>query len=758
MGKRKEALPEVVILVLYLALAVGYNVIAPPFESPDEVGHFFTVKYIADRGQLPVPEKGLSEQYLYGQEGTQPPLYYLGGALILRLSGVNTEDAWGYLHVNPHTTCGSPHLMGNKGFLAHDPAREAVPWRDSILALHLLRLYSTALGLATVIGVYATARLCFPNRPMAAPLAAALTALNPQFLFVSAGINNDNLVVPLCVWSIYLMLRSVHRGITPVTSALIGLLVGLATLTKMAGLLLLPLACLAILLAAWLQRPRLPTPRLLSFVICHLSFVILPVLAVAGWWYARNVLLYADPTLIEHHLAIVSRRDPTSLSLILREVPSIFYSYWGRFSCDLSPGGWYYAFWGLVTLVGLGGLIAGWRGFTDHQRIGGFLLVVWFLLVFLGWFRWNLIASGVQGRLLFPATVSVSVLVGGGLAAWMQLYDTSKGRLLGHWSLITSLLALAWVALALWVPLGLIRPAYAPPPRYPGVEGLWIPHRVDGVFGDRIALLGYDLQPVDLEAGQTLEITLYLSALRPLTDTYSMGLWLVSAIPGDTARLAGLDTWPGDGNYPTLAWQPGEVIVDTYRLAIPDGVPRAQAWMVQVNFYHIEEREWFPLTQGGQMVGDRAILEWVRVGASELPEMPLEARLESPPLFGEAVALPGAQITPEGHGLRVMLWWEALAPLGRDYTVFVHLVDGEGRLVGTGDGPPLGGGFPTRLWRSGDSVADEHNILFPPDLPPGVYTIQGGWYDPTTGTRLPAMQEEKRLPQDAVIVGTWSQP
>ena len=769
-GGWRRAWPGIAVVVLYLALAVGYNVLAPPFESPDEVGHFFTVKYIADHGQLPVPEKALSEQYLYGQEGTQPPLYYLVGALILRVSNINTEDAWDYLHVNPHTTCGSPHLTGNKGFLAHDPTREAFPWRDAILALHLLRFYSTALGLATVVGVYATARLCFPDRPGSAlgcrrpqrsvpsALAATLTALNPQFLFVSAGVNNDNLVVPLCVWSLYLILRTMYRGLTPVTSLLAGLLVGLAALTKMAGLLLLPLGGLAILFAIWLQHAGSPTSRRpssfishCSLFIVHCSFFILPVLLVAGWWYARNMLLYADPTLIEHHLAIVSRRDPTHLPLILHEVPSIFYSYWGRFSCDLSPGGWYYAFWGLVTLAGLGGLVVAWRGLTKPQRIGLCLLAVWFVLVFFGWFRWNLIASGVQGRLLFPATVSVGVLVGGGLAVWLK-----------RWTWIGGVLVLAWVALALWVPLGLIRPAYTPPPRYPTAEDLEIPHRVDGVFGDRVALLGYDVQPADLQAGQVLDVTLYLSALRPLTETYSIGLWLVSAIPGDTARLVGLDTWPGDGNYPTLVWQPGEVIVDTYRLAVPDHVPRAQAWMVQMNVYYMGEGEWFPFTQNGQIIGQRAILGWVRVGASEPLQVPPKARLAPPPSFGDAVVLQGARIAPEAPGLQVTLWWEALAPLDRDYTVFVHLVDSDGQLIGTGDGPPLAGGFPTRLWRTGDGVQDAHVISLgclpsaPSDLPMGEYTVMVGWYDPTTGARLPVMLGGERLPQDAVSVGVWS--
>ena len=315
---------------------------------------------------------------------------------------------------------------------------------------------------------------------------------------------------------------------------------------------------------------------------------------------------------------------------------------------------------------------------------------------------------------------------------------------------------LSWLALALWAPLGLIHPAYAPPPRYASADGLEIPHRVDGVFGDRIALLGYDLEPASVEVGQTLEVTLYLSALRPLTDTYSMGLWLVSAIPGDTARLAGLDTWPGDGTYPTLAWRPGEVVVDTYRLAIPEDVARAQAWMVQLNVYRMGER-WFPLTLQGQEAGNRAILEWVRVGTSEPVEVPAAARLE-PAVFGDAIALRGAEIAPEEQGLRVTLWWEALAALDRDYTIFVHLVGEDGQLVGTGDGPPLGGGFPTRLWHPGDGVTDEHTIPLPPDLPPGIYTVQVGWYDPATGVRLVATQNGQRLLQDAATVVTWARP
>jgi hypothetical protein len=106
--------------------------------------------------------------------------------------------------------------------------------------------------------------------------------------------------------------------------------------------------------------------------------------------------------------------------------------------------------------------------------------------------------------------------------------------------------------------------------------------------------------------------------------------------------------------------------------------------------------------------------------------------------------------------LQVTLWWEALAPLEKDYTVFVHLVDSDGQLAGTGDGPPLAGGFPTRLWRAGDGVQDAHVISLPSTLPLGEYTVMVGWYDPITGARLPVVRGGERLPQDAVSVGVWS--
>jgi len=98
----------------------------------------------------------------------------------------------------------------------------------------------------------------------------------------------------------------------------------------------------------------------------------------------------------------------------------------------------------------------------------------------------------------------------------------------------------------------------------------------------------------------------------------------------------------------------------------------------------------------------------------------------------------------------VTTWWRALAPLEKDYTTLVHLYDAEGALLAAGDAPPLRGGFPTSLWKPGDLVADEFVVSSRMSTSDAEGESIGlGWYDPITGARLPALETENRLTDDA---------
>lgn len=91
-----------------------------------------------------------------------------------------------------------------------------------------------------------------------------------------------------------------------------------------------------------------------------------------------------------------------------------------------------------------------------------------------------------------------------------------------------------------------------------------------------------------------------------------------------------------------------------------------------------------------------------------------------------------------GRDARLTFFWRALRPISLNYTVFVHLVDEQGRAAAQADSQPANGGYPTTRWPAGSLVADERWIGIPSDAPPGQYYLEVGMYDQATMNRLGA--------------------
>jgi len=120
--------------------------------------------------------------------------------------------------------------------------------------------------------------------------------------------------------------------------------------------------------------------------------------------------------------------------------------------------------------------------------------------------------------------------------------------------------------------------------------------------------------------------------------------------------------------------------------------------------------------------------------------------------FGEAILLVEHGYTREANGLQVSTRWLAAAPVGRDYTLFVHLYAPDGHLVAQKDGPPGEGFIPTRFWQAGDVVLDERLVPLS-GVPAGQYRLAVGWYDPLSGERLAAfLPDGERAANDVVII------
>ncbi len=136
------------------------------------------------------------------------------------------------------------------------------------------------------------------------------------------------------------------------------------------------------------------------------------------------------------------------------------------------------------------------------------------------------------------------------------------------------------------------------------------------------------------------------------------------------------------------------------------------------------------------------------------PERPLAASL------GQGIVLLGADglsavLTP-GASLPLTFYWQGVAPVDENYTVFVQLLAPDGQVVAQNDAQPQDGAAPTSTWTPGEIVSDTHTLRLPANLQPGDYRLITGMYLLETGARLPVTQNGAVT--DFAVVATWDQP
>lgn len=111
-----------------------------------------------------------------------------------------------------------------------------------------------------------------------------------------------------------------------------------------------------------------------------------------------------------------------------------------------------------------------------------------------------------------------------------------------------------------------------------------------------------------------------------------------------------------------------------------------------------------------------------------------------PTRFGEQIALEGIELTRDeiqhGEAFAVIVYWRALTRIEKDYTIFAHLVDARGEIVGGTDAPPRQGELPTSRWRANEFIADGIVIHTDSNVPPGEYRLLLGLYELATMQRL----------------------
>ncbi|MBC7258203.1 MAG: glycosyltransferase family 39 protein [Chloroflexi bacterium] len=137
------------------------------------------------------------------------------------------------------------------------------------------------------------------------------------------------------------------------------------------------------------------------------------------------------------------------------------------------------------------------------------------------------------------------------------------------------------------------------------------------------------------------------------------------------------------------------------------------------------------LPSGPQFWGVRYVHWALNQGAhfSSEPQVQYPQRVN----FGNRVELLGFSVGIAGH---LLLYWQALQPLDRDYSVSLRLRDGAGEFWGSLDRRPAGYYFPTSRWRPGEPVFGSNPPPALPGTPPGEYFLEVVVYDEATGEQL----------------------
>ena len=720
MNHRAERTILTSILILFAVLGVVYSVVVPPFEASDELWHYPMVKYIADHWALPVQESGVETPWR--QEGSQPPLYYALAAAAT--FWIDTSDMEVVRRLNHHVDNGVATPDGNINLVVHHPAREAFPWRGTILAVHLIRFLSVLMGIAAVYLTYLIAREVLPDRPGLALGATAIHAFTPMYVFISGSVNNDNLVAPLSSLALLMLLRLARQSTWTSRQALLrylmlGVVLGLAALTKTSSLALTVLTALVVTVRAVRRRSWD------EFLMGGFA-TLLPLLVIAGWWFLRNLQLYGDLTGFNLFFEILGTREiPADLAQMWRERYSFAAGYWGNFGgLNVPMPAWVYSVLNTLVVVAALGLLvllfrqivgSRQRSSTVHcdRSLSIVIVILWGLGVFLPWLLWwASITWSSQGRLVFSAISTWSLLLALGLAGWLP-------QRWGQWTV--GAFALLLLGLSVAAPCVWIKPAYALPEPLTDAQVAAIPYRVEADFGSVMRLLGYDLRTTATEPGEQVEVTLYWEALAPASRDYTVFVHLLGQ--GDLL-VAQRDTFPGLGQLSTTWLEPGFRWADRYVLQVPNTAYTPDTAQIQAGVYDPTTGARLLATgPEGELLGDTVHFGQVQICArpGDVPN-PISVN------FGDRMALVGydldRRVARPGETVTLTLHWRCLRQMDVNYNISAQFVDAGQRKAAQYDSWPLDGAAPTAAWEPGHTLTDTYRLTVYPDAPLGVYDVR----------------------------------
>jgi 4-amino-4-deoxy-L-arabinose transferase-like glycosyltransferase len=226
----------------------------------------------------------------------------------------------------------------------------------------------------------------------------------------------------------------------------LGVVAGLAGLTKVIGLLLIPIGILAV----WL--PAAGDRRLRLAAAASSGLFVVVALALVGPWLVRNQIVYGDPIGQKAFMRFFGDRNVTPSALLaVGWTPGEYVWKVTNYSLKSMLGvfghmdrwlpGWVYGVFGVVSVVGVAGIVV-WYVRDKSGVDAGVLraLALWagaFLLVFLFFVKFNTEFFQAQARYMFPALVPIVA----GIVLGATRLVPERGRSGAAWAIAAALFA-----------------------------------------------------------------------------------------------------------------------------------------------------------------------------------------------------------------------------------------------------------------------------------------------------------------------------
>lgn len=302
---RPPYIATIILLVGSLLAGVGFSAVQPPFEAVDETAHYSYIQQMAETGTWPRvndPSSADVDEYLRLAPGPNLVDGRWSYSAFLKASADTVHAGTSAIHAERERDR-SWRPGARKNYEGQHPplyyALLAPLWSASkgwsIYAQFVLlrsASYLFAWG-GLVIATFSIARSSAgsPYAPLLVVGPALWPALFPQWFPEMARLGNDSLVLLLLALASVVIRRGFSPNGKTVHFALLGGVCGLGLLTKATVLPFVAALGLFLTWSAWRARGD---AAMLRAWISRLVVFCLVTVAIAGWWYVKNQIVYGN--------------------------------------------------------------------------------------------------------------------------------------------------------------------------------------------------------------------------------------------------------------------------------------------------------------------------------------------------------------------------------------------------------------------------------------------------------------------------------